>query len=103
MSCRRRRLKSEALIGSLDDVGKREVTALLAYSEDAAGGLMDPRFVRLRPDLSVDEAISYVRRQAREAVATLESGYVLDAEQRLLGVVSLVRCSPHRPIAQFGK
>ena len=80
----------EALLGSLDEVGKREVTALLAYSEDAAGGLMDPRFVRLRPDLSVDEAISYLRRQARDAVATLESGYVLDGEQRLLGVVSLV-------------
>ena len=31
----------EALLGSLDDAGKREVTALLAYSEDVAGGLMD--------------------------------------------------------------
>jgi magnesium transporter len=79
------------LIDLLDVVGKREVTALLAYSEDAAGGLMDPRFVRLRPDLSVDEAISYLRRQAHEAVATLDCGYVLDGAQRLLGVVSLVR------------
>src|SRR5688572_2857619 len=81
----------EALLGSLDELGKREVTALLAYAEDVAGGLMDPRFVRLRPDLSIDEAISYLRRQAKEAVASLDCGYVLDAEQRLLGVVSLVR------------
>lgn len=80
-----------ALLDLLDPVARREVTALLAYSEDAAGGLMDPRFVRLRPELNVDEAISYLRRQARDAVATLEYGYVLDAEQRLLGVVSLVR------------
>ena len=93
----------EALLGSLDEVGKREVTALLAYSEDAAGGLMDPRFVRLRPDFSVDEALSYLRRQARDAVATLESGYVLDAEQRLLGVVSLVSLfssSPDRTVRE---
>lgn len=81
----------ERLLDLLDVVAKREVTALLAYSEDAAGGLMDPRFVRLRPDLSVDEAISYLRRQAHDAVATLECGYVLDADQQLLGVVSLVR------------
>jgi magnesium transporter len=81
----------EALLNLLDPVAKREVTALLAYSEDAAGGLMDPRFVRLRPELSVDEALSYLRRQARDSVATLEHGYVLDADQRLLGVVSLVR------------
>jgi magnesium transporter len=81
----------EELLHSLDVVSRREVTALLAYSEDAAGGLMDPRFVRLRPDLSIDEAISYLRRQARDAVATLEYGYVLDAEQRLLGAVPLAR------------
>jgi magnesium transporter len=79
------------LLDLLDVAARREVTALLAYSEDAAGGLMDPRFVRLRPGLSVDEAISYVRRQAYESVATIEYGYVLDADQRLLGVVSLLR------------
>jgi magnesium transporter len=92
-----------ALLDLLDVVGKREVIALLAYSEDAAGGLMDPRFVRLRPDLSVDEAISYLRRQAREAVATLDCGYVLDADQRLLGAVSLVRlfsAPPNRMVAE---
>jgi len=81
----------EALLDLLDVAARREVAALLAYSEDVAGGLMDPRFVRLRPDLSVDEAISYLRRQARDGVATLEYGYVLDPEQRLLGVVSLIR------------
>jgi magnesium transporter len=92
-----------ALLDLLDGVGKREVTALLAYSEDAAGGLMDPRFVRLRADLSVDEAISYLRRQASEAVATLDCGYVLDADQRLLGAVSLLRLfssPPNRSVAE---
>ena len=62
--------------------------ALLAYAEDEAGGLMSPRYVRLRPDMSVDEAISYLRRAARERVETIYYVYVLDAEQRLLGVVS---------------
>src|SRR5262245_32430940 len=44
------------LLGLLDDYTRREVQALLAYAEDDAGGLMSPRFARLRPDMTVDEA-----------------------------------------------
>jgi len=77
-----------ALLGLLDDATRREVAALLAYEEDAAGGLMNPRFARLRPDMTVDEAISYLRRQMRERIETVYYVYVLDAGQRLLGVVS---------------
>src|SRR5262249_53545895 len=80
--------RRDALLQLLDDPTRREVTALLAYAEDNAGGLMNPRYVRLRPDMTVDEAISYVRKQMREQQRTVHFGYVLDGEQRLLGVVS---------------
>jgi magnesium transporter len=50
----------------LDENTRREVAGLLAYAEDQAGGLMSPRFARVRPDSRVDEAIGYVRRQARD-------------------------------------
>src|SRR5438094_10577980 len=76
------------LLALMDDYTRREVAALLAYAEDDAGGLMSPRFARLRPDMTVDEAITYLRRQARERLETIYYMYVLDAEQRLLGVVS---------------
>ena len=78
----------EDLLALLDDATRKEVTALLAYAEDDAGGLMSPRFVRVRPDMRVDEAIAYLRRQSRERVETLYYIYVLDGEQHLLGVVS---------------
>ncbi len=78
----------DALLALLDEPTRREVTALLAYEEDAAGGLMNPRYARLRPEMSVDEAITYLRRQARERLDTIYYVYVLDADQRLLGVVS---------------
>lgn len=78
----------DALLRLLDEPTRREVSALLAYAEDDAGGLMSPRYVRLRPDMSVDEAISYLRRAARERVETIYYIYVLDAGQRLLGVIS---------------
>ena len=89
-TCSRRSPTSEreALLALLDEPTRREVNALLAYAEDEAGGLMSPRYVRLRPEMTVDEAISYLRRAARERVETIYYIYVLDAEQRLLGVVS---------------
>lgn len=75
------------LLALLDDIARREVNALLAYKEDAAGGLMSPRFARLRPEMTVDEAISYLRRQAAQ-IETVYYAYVLDDSQRLLGVVN---------------
>ncbi|MFZ5440915.1 MAG: magnesium transporter [Myxococcota bacterium] len=77
-----------ALLATLDEPTRREVVALLAYAEDAAGGLMSPRFARLRPEMSVAEAIRYLQRQAQERLETIYYAYVLDQEQRLRGVVS---------------
>ncbi len=94
------------LIELLDPVARREVTALLAYAEDAAGGLMSPRFARLRPEMTADEAIRYLRRQAREQAETIYYAYVLDPEQKLVGVVSfrdLLTASPDRRIADLMK
>ncbi len=77
------------LLGHLEAATKKEVTALLAYAEDAAGGLMSPRFARLRPDMTVDEALSYLRKQAQaNKLETIYQAYVLDADQHLEGVVS---------------
>lgn len=80
--------RREDLLSLLDEPTRKEVNALLAYKEDEAGGLMSPRFARLRPDSTVDEAISYLRRQA-SALETIYYAYVLDHNQRLQGVISL--------------
>jgi magnesium transporter len=80
--------RHEVLLGLLDEATRRETIGLLAYKEDVAGGLMSPRFARLRPEMTLDEAIAYLRRQAREQLETINYAYVLDADQRLQGVVS---------------
>ncbi|HKH44348.1 MAG TPA: magnesium transporter [Thermoanaerobaculia bacterium] len=77
------------LLQLLDPQSRREVNALLAYEEDDAGGLMSPRYARVRPDMTVDEAIGYLRIQARQNVETINYAYVLDGQQHLLGVISL--------------
>ena len=71
----------------LDEQTRTEVRALLAYSEDHAGGLMSPRFARVRPDVTVDEAIRYLRKQAGN-VETIYYAYALDSQQHLRGVIS---------------
>ena len=81
--------KQREIMALLDEPTLREVNALMAYKEDAAGGLMSPRYARLRPDMRVDEAIRYLRWQASEKLETLYYVYVLDDAQRLLGVVSM--------------
>ena len=80
--------EQSSLLAALDPWPRAEVSALLAYKEDEAGGLMNPRFARLRAEMGADEAIAYLRRQAGQ-VETVYDAYVLNSEQQLLGIVSL--------------
>jgi magnesium transporter len=66
-----------------------EVKVLMAYAEDEAGGLMNSRFARLRPEMTVEEAIRYLRAQSKSQIETIYYAYVLDRTQVLQGVVSL--------------
>lgn len=91
----------EELLHLLDASTLKEVRALLAYSQDQAGGLMNPRFARVRPDMTVDEAITYLRKQTREYLESIYYIYVLDDQQNLLGVVSLrelIRSLPEKTV-----
>jgi Mg2+ transporter (mgtE) len=72
----------------LDPATLGEVSALLVYAEDAAGGVMNPRYMRLRPEISVEVAIRYLRRQAIRGIEVIDYAYVLDPDMHLLGVVS---------------
>jgi magnesium transporter len=78
----------ENLLALLDNSTRREVKGLLDYAEDEAGGLMNTRYSRLRGEMTVDEAIAYLRRDARQREKTVYYVYVVDPEERLLGVVS---------------
>lgn len=96
--------QKEEFLSLLDPQTKREVSALLAYAEDKAGGLMNSRFIRLRPNMSVDEAISYIRIQAKTQVETVYYSYVLDVDQKIVGVVSfreLFASTPNKKVSEI--
>jgi magnesium transporter len=78
----------ESMLSLLDDQTRREVKGLLDYAEDEAGGLMNTRYSRLRADMTVDEAISYLRKDARMREKTVYYVFVVDTQEHLHGVVS---------------
>ncbi len=78
----------EALLELLDPFTRAEVRGLLTYAEDRAGGIMTPQCALLRPEMTVDEAVSYLRAQAKGQAETIYYAYVVDPERRLLGVLS---------------
>ncbi len=64
-----------------------EVRELLSYPKSSAGRLMTEKFMRLTPDLTVEEAFAAVR-QADAEVETFSDLYVMEG-QHLVGVLSL--------------
>jgi magnesium transporter len=66
------------------------IRALLKYPDDTAGGIMSNRFIALREDMTIDEVRTMLRARAQEErIDDVAYFYVIDTEQRLLGIVSL--------------
>jgi len=57
------------------------------YPEDEAAGLMHSGYVRISPEMTVEEAIAEIRRHA-EHTEMIYYAYALDETQRLAGVIS---------------
>ncbi len=73
----------------LPELSQRDtITALLAFREDSAGGIMQSELCRVREDATVADAIEAVRRTRDEVEEVLEV-YVVDAQGRLRGTVAL--------------
>lgn len=67
---------------------RRMINELLKYPEDTAGSIMTPEFVRLRPEMTVDQSIKSIRRTGLEK-ETINDCYITDSSSRLLGTVSI--------------
>jgi magnesium transporter len=77
------------LLDLIDSSARQEVMAILQYEEDSAGGIMTTQYLRVRPDMTVESAMHYIRRQSLIHVEHIRYLYVLDDTSHLLGVVSL--------------
>lgn len=78
----------EGIFQRMDDEYERKVKGLLAHEEDEAGGLMTTQFMSLPPESTILDALAYIRKNAEE-MDVIYYVYVVDADSKLLGVVSL--------------
>jgi magnesium transporter len=88
------------LVADLSDESRAEILALmerdeaqelgelLAYPEDTAGGMMTTEFVTVHAALTCAQAIDRLREMEPDA-ETIYYVYVTDADERLVGVLSL--------------
>jgi len=78
----------EGLLVAMEPAEAAEIRDLMAYPPESAGGIMTPAFVAMSPELRADQAVVALRRVAEEA-ETVNYVYVVDRDERLLGVLSL--------------
>ena len=84
------------LIEQMEDQVAKEVLQLLAYPPDSAGGLMTTDIAALPIGLTAGEAIEAIRR-LHDELEDLSYVYVVDDEQRLVGVLSFRDLVFNRP------
>lgn len=77
----------QKVLGSLAREDSQEIRKLMTYSEDSAGGIMDPIIISVHEDATVAEAISKIR--AAEIDEDFYSVYVTDKTGRFLGDVRI--------------
>lgn len=78
----------DALLPGLAAADREDVRRLASYPEGTAGSIMTSDYVALAPELTAQEAIAALRREAPDR-ETIYDCYVLDEQRRLIGVVSL--------------
>ena len=76
------------LLTELSPVERRVTAQLLGYASETAGRLMTTEYIDLKEVQSAAEALTIVRRRARET-ETIYSLYVTDGQRYLTGILSL--------------
>ncbi len=87
---------TQQVLRSLSDQDKERLESVLAYPEDSAGGLMNPDTVSVRPDVSLEVVLRYLRilGDIPDRTAAI---FVVDRHGRYLGALHMARIVSHDP------
>lgn len=94
--------EADALLERMGPDQADDVADLLRYPEDTAGGLMAKEFVRVTPEDTVDDVLSLLRTHHDDA-EMIYYLYVLDDDERLLGIITLRRLIISDPAATLAE
>ena len=92
------------ILEQADPEMRSSINQILRYPENSAGSIMTTEYVALRPNMTVEESITRIRRQGVDK-ETIYTCYVIDNDRTLLGLVtvkSLLLCEDDdTPISQI--
>ena len=80
--------KAKEILESIEKEEAEDIQELLSHEEDTAGGLMTNVFIAYPPETTVRKAIENFKKDAEE-IEIVYYIYVIDADEKLIGVVSL--------------
>ncbi len=86
----------QEVLNSMDEQDRTRVEQALSYEEDTAGGIMNTDTITLRPDVTIDVILRYLRLRGELPDAT-DSFYVVRRDDKFIGSVSLARLITARP------
>ena len=67
---------------------RKDINHLLKFPDDSAGSIMTVEFLDIKSNITIKEAIEKIRQKGKDK-ETLDFCYVLDAQRKLLGTLSL--------------
>ena len=88
--------RSRELLEKIDEEDSEEIKQLLEYDEESAGGLMQTEIIALQKEMKRDEMIEYIR-QNYEDVENIHYVFVVDFENKLIGVLEITRLLLAKP------
>jgi magnesium transporter len=94
---------TQEVIRSLDHQDRERLTQVLAYDEDSAGGLMNIDIITVRPDVTVEVVLTYLRNQKTIPTGT-DSIFVVNRNNVYKGALllsSLVTEDPGKPVSEI--
>ncbi len=86
----------QEVLNSMDSQDRARVETALSYDEESAGGIMNTDTITLRPDVTVDVVLRYLRLRGELPEAT-DSFYVVDKHDKFIGAVSLAALVTAQP------
>jgi magnesium transporter len=87
------------ILRAMDNQNRQRLEAVLAYPEDSAGGLMNTDTVTVRPDVSLDVVLRYLR--MRGALPELTDHlFVVSRFDHFLGILRVSDLLTHDPAGQ---
>lgn len=81
--------ESDEILDQMADEKSEKIERLLEYEEETAGGIMTPDVVAIPIDLTVGDAVRYVREATTDE--DLHDVYIVDGDRQLIGTVPLRR------------